>query len=179
VPPGSGRISYTVDQSFVGGLDISYMPQSVTAFSGSIAENVAYPDSKIDPLKVEKALDAVGFRIDKHRLTHGLETLVGPGELQLSGGEAQRLQLARLIYHHSPFILIDEGTSALDPGLEKLVLNRARELARAGSVVVMIAHRPAAVDFADDIVVMDSGRVLRAGPRADVMNSREFKAVFV
>lgn len=179
VSPGSGRISYKVDHSFAGGLDISYMPQSVTTFPGSIAENVAYPDSKIDVLKAEKALDAVGFRLDSHRLTRGVETLVGPGELQLSGGEAQRLQLARLMYHRSPFILIDEGTSALDPGLEKLVLNRARELAKDGSVVVMIAHRPAAVDFADDVIVMDGGRVLRVGPRAEVMASHEFRSVFV
>jgi ABC-type multidrug transport system fused ATPase/permease subunit len=179
VSPGAGRIKYTVDKTFAGGLDISYMPQSVTTFPGSIAENVAYPNSKIDLLKVEKALDAVGFRLDTHRLTNGFETLVGPGELQLSGGEAQRLQLARLIYHRSPYILIDEGTSALDPGLEKLVLTRARELAKAGSVVVMIAHRPAAVDFADEVVVMHNGRVVRVGPRTDVTASQEFRAVFV
>jgi ATP-binding cassette subfamily B protein len=179
VSPGAGCIKYSVDQTFAGGLDISYMPQSVTTFPGSIAENVAYPNSKIDLLKVEKALDAVGFRLDTHRLTKGLETLVGPGELQLSGGEAQRLQLARLMYHRSPYILIDEGTSALDPGLEKLVLTRARELAKAGSVVIMIAHRPAAVDFADEVVVMHSGRVVRVGSRPDVTASHEFRTVFV
>jgi ABC-type multidrug transport system fused ATPase/permease subunit len=116
--------------------------------------------------------------MDQRRLNQGLETRVGAGELQLSGGEAQRLQLARLIYHKSPFILIDEGTSALDPELEKQVLVQARELAKSGSVVIMIAHRPAATDFADELIVMDQGRFSKVGPRSEVADSADFRRVF-
>ena len=157
---------------------ISYMPQQVPTFPGSVAQNVAYPEQEIDFSRVKTALAAVGWAVDSRRLNNGLQTIVGAGELQLSGGEAQRLQLARLIYHKSPFILIDEGTSALDPELEKQVLVQARELAKSGSVVVMIAHRPAAADFADELIVMDHGRFSRVGSRPEVMLSPEFRRVF-
>jgi ABC-type multidrug transport system fused ATPase/permease subunit len=157
---------------------ISYMPQQVPTFPGTIAQNVAYPEQSIDLARVEAALAAVGWTMDQRRLNQGLKTRVGAGELQLSGGEAQRLQLARLIYHKSPFILIDEGTSALDPELEKQVLVQARELAKSGSVVIMIAHRPAATDFADELIVMDQGRFSKFGPRSEVITSSDFRRVF-
>lgn len=176
----SGEIKYELADGidFPDRLLISYMPQQVPTFPGSVAQNVAYPEQEIDFSRVESALAAVGWAIDSRRLNHGLQTIVGAGELQLSGGEAQRLQLARLIYHRSPFILIDEGTSALDPELEKQVLVQARELAKSGSVVVMIAHRPAATDFADELIVMDHGRFSRVGSRSEVMLSPEFRRIF-
>lgn len=176
----SGTIKYELDKSKYRGLylDISYMPQSVPTFPGSVAENVAYPDKVIDLTKVETSLHSVGFRLDNPRLQYGVKTTVGPGGLQFSGGEAQRLQLARLVYHKSPFVLIDEGTSALDPELETQVLKQAKELAHAGSVVIVVAHRPAAIEFADELIVMQNGRFARVGARAEVVGSAEFKKVF-
>ena len=120
----------------------------------------------------------VGFSVDPERLPQGVETLVGASALQLSGGQLQRLQLARLVYHHAPFLLIDEGTSALDPELEKLVLSRAVEVARSGAVVIMIAHRRAAVDVADEVLVMEEGRIAVSGARSIIVDSTEFKRVF-
>ncbi len=176
----SGSLQYALDDKvrLSQRLLISYMPQQVPTFPGTIAQNVAYPEQTIDLARVEMALAAVGWAIDQRRLNQGLQTRVGAGELQLSGGEAQRLQLARLIYHKSPFILIDEGTSALDPELEKQVLVQARELAKSGSVVIMIAHRPAATDFADELIVMDQGRFSKVGPRSEVIASSDFRRVF-
>lgn len=176
----SGSLTYELDDKMrlSQRLLISYMPQQVPTFPGTIAQNVAYPEQSIDLVRVETALAAVGWTMDQRRLNQGLETRVGAGELQLSGGEAQRLQLARLIYHKSPFILIDEGTSALDPELEKQVLVQARELAKSGSVVIMIAHRPAATDFADELIVMDQGRFSKVGPRSEVADSADFRRVF-
>lgn len=176
----SGTVKYELDKSKYRGLylDIAYMPQSVPTFPGSVAENVAYPNHLVDFTKVEASLHSVGFRLDNPRLQRGVKTTVGPGGLQFSGGEAQRLQLARLVYHKSPFVLIDEGTSALDPELETLVLKQAKELAHAGSVVIMVAHRPAAIEFADELIVMRNGRFARVGARAEVVGSAEFKEVF-
>jgi ABC-type multidrug transport system fused ATPase/permease subunit len=176
----SGSLQYELDDKvrLSQRLLISYMPQQVPTFPGTIAQNVAYPEQTIDLARVEMALAAVGWAIDQRRLNQGFQTRVGAGELQLSGGEAQRLQLARLIYHKSPFILIDEGTSALDPELEKQVLVQARELAKSGSVVIMIAHRPAATDFADELIVMDQGRFSKVGPRSEVIASSDFRRVF-
>jgi ATP-binding cassette, subfamily B, bacterial MsbA len=176
----NGSIEYCVDgkRDFSSRLDIIYMPQISLVFPGSIAENVAYPEQDIDYERVLDALLAVGLIIDDKGLKDGLRTLVGPGELQFSGGEAQRLQLARLIYHKAPFVLIDEGTSALDPELEHLVLMKARDLVKTGVVVIMIAHRPAATEFADEIIVMRDGEITKTGRRADVVVSSEFREVF-
>ena len=175
----SGSIEYCVGPNFNSGvLDISYMPQAVTTLPGSIAENVSYPNEVCDLKRVEESLKLVGFSLEGERTPKGVETLVGPAQLQLSGGQAQRLQLARLQYHRSPMVLIDEGTSALDPELEKIVLSRARQIARDGAVVVMVAHRPAAVEFADELIVMREGKIARVGTREEVMASAEFKSVF-
>ena len=175
----SGVVEYSVGPGFDDrSLDIAYLPQAVPLIPGKIAENVSYPNLTYDVNRVREALAKVGFRVESERLTQGVETLVGASALQLSGGQLQRLQLARLVYHHSPFLLIDEGTSALDPELEKLVLSRAMELARSGCVVIMIAHRRAAVDVADEVLVMEEGRIAVSGTRAVVVESEEFKRVF-
>lgn len=173
-----GSIKYRILDDLQDRLDICYMPQSVPTFPGTIAENVAYPHLSFDINRIRSSLLAVGFPLASSRIENDLERIVGPGHLQLSGGESQRLQLARLVYHRAPFILIDEGTSALDPELEKQVLKEARELARSGSVVIMIAHRPTAVEFADEILIMREGRVVSVGPYSEVISSPEFKAIF-
>ena len=177
--PEHGLIRYQLREDVGNRLDISYMPQSVPTFPATLAENVAYPNPSFDLERVRSALLAVGFPLESARIENNLLKSVGPGQLQLSGGESQRLQLARLVYHRSPFILIDEGTSALDPEIEKQVLLQARELARLGSVVIMIAHRPAAVELADEILIMSHGRLVREGSYSEVLSSPEFKAIFV
>ena len=178
-PVDSGTIGYQVGPGFEErSLDIAYMPQAVPLIPGQLAENVSYPQATFNQEKVALALDTVGFSLDKDRLPNGIRTLVGPSALQLSGGQAQRLQLARLVYHHAPFVLVDEGTSALDPEIEQLVLAHVRRLARDGAIVIMIAHRLAAVDMADEIVVMDHGRLVLTGNRDFVSQHPEFQAVF-
>jgi len=175
----SGVVEYYVGPGFDDrSLDIAYLPQAVPLIPGKIAENVSYPSLAYDLNRVREALVKVGFSVDSERLSQGVETLVGASALQLSGGQLQRLQLARLVYHHAPFLLIDEGTSALDPGLEKLVLSRALEVARSGAVVIMIAHRRAAVDVADEVLVMEEGKIAVSGARGIVVDSTEFKRVF-
>jgi subfamily B ATP-binding cassette protein MsbA len=157
---------------------ISYLPQAIPEVPCELGEGVAYPRLRYQPARAREALDSVGFQIDASRLPDGLATRVGPAGLRLSGGQAQRLQLARVAYHRSPVILIDEGTSALDPEMEKLVLSRIRKLADEGAVVVMIAHRLAAVEASDEVLVMSQGALVKSGKTSDVLRSGEFLAVF-
>ncbi len=177
--PQCGTVEFFASEQFADRtMDVVYMPQSVPVIPCAIAENVAYPLNDSDEGRVQLALDAVGFSLDATRMPQGLRTFLGGQGLKLSGGQAQRLQLARLAYHHAPFVLIDEGTSALDPEMEKIVLSKVRSLAASGSIVMTIAHRRAAVDAADQVLVMDHGRLVAHGPRDDVINSPTFQAVF-
>lgn len=178
-PRSGGVIEYCIGSGFDDRtLDIAYLPQQIPMIPASIGENVSYPHENFDPARVHRAFDKVHFKLDPERLLHGLETLVGPGGLQLSGGQLQRLQLARLVYHHAPFVLVDEGTSALDPEMEQTVLSFLRGLARSGAIVIMIAHRKAAVEVSDEIIVLANGRMVAHGSPLDVMQSEHFTEIF-
>lgn len=178
-PVFSGAINYFYGPEVsTEALQIVYMPQQVPVIPGKLAENVSYPNIVYNQKRVAASLSAVGFAVEESRMPHGLETMVGPGALQLSGGQLQRLQIARLAYHHAPYVLVDEGTSALDPELEQAVLTHIREIARAGAVVIMIAHRKSAVDISDEVLVMENGRLAVAGVTRDVVNTDHFQAVF-
>jgi len=83
--------------------------------------------------------------------------------------------LARLLYHSAPLVLVDEGTSALDPGSEERVSTVLQTLAQRGSCVVMIAHRKALAARADRLVLLHEGRVAEQGPAAEVMASDAYQ----
>lgn len=178
-PLDGGSINYFIGPDFDDRtLDIAYLPQQIPIIPARIGENVSYPHSEFDPARASHALDTVHFQLDADRLTDGLDTKVGPGALQLSGGQLQRLQLARLVYHHAPFVLVDEGTSALDPEMEKVVLAFVRRLAYSGAVVIMIAHRKAAVEASDELVVLSEGSLIASGSTTEIMKTDIFRDIF-
>ncbi|MCX6118610.1 MAG: ABC transporter ATP-binding protein [Proteobacteria bacterium] len=157
---------------------ISYVPQHLGVIPTSIALNVAYPDQTAQMAHVAKSLEAANLYLESARLTKGLDTELGGDNLHLSGGQLQRLFLARLAYHQSPFVLIDEGTSALDPGTEAAVLQMIRELANQGACVIMIAHRLQAAMNSDEVLILKEGRLVESGPAEQIKQSNEFKDVF-
>lgn len=178
-PLSSGRISGSIAKQFDDRtLDVAYLPQQVPSIPARLGEIISYPFTTFDPARAKKALETIHFSLEKDRLPMGLDTLIGPGGLQLSGGQLQRIQLARLVYHHAPFVLVDEGTSALDPELEKVVLDFVRDLARKGTVVLMIAHRQAAVSASDELLILSDGELKSAGLKSDVTENDYFKDVF-
>ncbi len=179
--PTKGEVRYQVSPVWrERSMDIIYMPQSVVVVPASIAQNISYPKQDYDIKRCEAALLQANFDLlnQTSRLPEGILTEVGPGQVQLSGGQLQRLQLARLIYHNAPFVLVDEGTSALDPKTEAEVLQRIRHLAKMGAVVIVIAHRLAAAEASDEVLLFDHGRLIRRGPPAEVLGSVEGRQVF-
>jgi ATP-binding cassette subfamily B protein len=136
---------------------ICYLPQKIIPLSASIASNVVYPLPSGDSLKIKEALKRVGLEAHIDSLPHGVETPLGDEGQVLSGGQLQRVLLARLWYHQSPVVLIDEGTSALDPELERLVHMLFRELADRGATLILIAHRPTQIAFADEVISLSQG----------------------
>ena len=141
----------------------------------SIGANVAYPDEAWDRQQVLAALAEAGFGAEELAgLPNGIDTLVGQGGRDLSGGQAQRVMLARLNYRDAEFLVVDEGTSALDPAAEQKNYDALRKLAAGGAVVVMVAHRPAALAIADDLTLLEKGRVALTGKGEVVRESTAF-----
>ncbi len=159
--------------------DIGYLPQTYRLFPGTIAQNLSYPYEEEEEDEMWKALAKVGLLEFVKSRTTGLKTHVGEGGLSLSGGQAQRLGLARLIYHRSRLIVIDEGTSALDPEMEVLTLRSLRELVETfGSTVIMVAHRLTALQSADEVMVLKAGQEVFKGEVPELFRGDLWKKLF-
>lgn len=152
--PTSGRILFDPSVHKEG---LGYLPQNVQFFYGSILDNVIYPDTVPDLKKVEDVLKAVDLWKLVLSQENGLNSLVGGGGMDLSGGQNQRIHIARLLYHKYPLILIDEGTSALDPENENLICKMLTSKAKEGASIIMISHRLAPFQYVDEILNLKEG----------------------
>lgn len=147
---------------------IGWVPQNPYLFSDTIAANLrlAKPDAPESDLL--RACERAGLLDFIRSLPNGLETLIGERGARLSGGQAQRLALARAFLKDAPFLLLDEPTSSLDPALEAELQASVRELMQ-GRTTLVIAHRLATVYQADQIVVLDGGKVVEIGKHDELL----------
>ena len=159
-------------------MPISYIPQNILLMPGNVFNNMMYPLESGDQHRVIEALKAVNLYDDLLKLPQQLNTLIGDGGHGLSGGQAQRVLLARLWYHQSPLVLIDEGTSALDPQVEQEIYAFLKTMASKGSTVIMIAHRYSATEISDEILLLENGILMDHGSLAQVKQSEHFSNVF-
>jgi len=141
--------------------------QDVVLFNDSVAANVAL-GSVPDRPRVEDALRAANLLDFARSLPNGIDTLIGHNGSQMSGGQRQRLAIARAIYKDAPILLLDEATSALDSESERLV-QQALDSLMEGRTSLVIAHRLSTVERADRIVVLESGRVVQQGSHAELL----------
>jgi ABC-type multidrug transport system fused ATPase/permease subunit len=144
---------------------ISYVPQKPGMVSGTIAQNIALgiPDEKIDEEWVWECLRLAALDDVVRGMAGGIHASLGKQSDQLSGGQLQRLGLARALYPKPRLIILDEATSALDAGSEAAVSKNIRELGEAVTLVV-IAHRLSTIKHADCVYVVDEGKILASGP---------------
>ncbi len=144
--------------------NLSWLPQQPYLFQGTIYENIAMArnSAKYDDV-VEAARMA---RIDKFisRLPGGYYSLLGENASRLSGGQAQRIALARAFLRDAPFVLVDEPTQNLDPVVEELLLEDMKKLF-SGRTVLMIAHKLTAINIADIVILLDKGKLIDRGDR--------------
>ncbi|MCR8669910.1 ABC transporter ATP-binding protein [Agrococcus sp. HG114] len=149
---------------------IGYVEQDAPALAGSLRDNLrlAAPDATDEQLLA--ALDSVNLADLVERSPRGLDTEVGESGVLLSGGERQRLAIARALLAATPILLLDESTASLDARNEAS-LKAALEVASEGRTTLVIAHRLATVVDADQIVVLDGGRVLARGTHAELLES--------
>jgi len=143
---------------------ISYVPQRPGLVSGAVAENIALGVAKdqIDAERVREALRDAELLQYVESLPEGIWTNIGEHADSLSGGQAQRLGLARALYTKPRLIILDEATSALDAATEASVTSSIHDLG-GDSTVIVIAHRLSTIQHADVVHVMEDGRVVASG----------------
>jgi ATP-binding cassette, subfamily B, bacterial PglK len=143
---------------------ISYVPQKPGMVSGSIADNIALgiPPEDVDSALLQKVVDQAYLRDFIDSLPDGIDTSVGKQVDSLSGGQIQRIGLARALYAQPRLLILDEATSGLDAGSEAFIVKTLRDL-HGEVTVLVIAHRLSAVQHADNVYVMEKGRITASG----------------
>jgi subfamily B ATP-binding cassette protein MsbA len=147
---------------------VGIVSQQTFLFNMSVAENISYgqPDASLEEIiEAAKRANAHEF-IEKMDL--GYDTVIGERGSRISGGQAQRLSIARALLKNPPVLILDEATSALDTESERLV-QAALDALMSGRTVFVIAHRLSTVRHADKIVVMDQGRIVETGTHDELL----------
>lgn len=186
---GSGKTSlvrliarfFDVDQGSVriGGVDvrqlssgqlaaqISQIFQDAYLFQGSIAANIGVGRTDASPEQILQAAEQAGVLEIAARLPQGLDTQVGEGGARLSGGERQRIAIARALLKDAPILLIDEATASLDAENQAVIAQTLARL-RGKRTLIVIAHQLSTVEMADQIVVLENGRIGERGSHAQL-----------
>jgi ATP-binding cassette, subfamily B, heavy metal transporter len=147
---------------------IAVVPQDTVLFNDTIGYNLAFGRPDATPAEVEAAARAAQLHDFIAGLPDGYATLVGERGLKLSGGEKQRVALARAILKRPRILILDEATSALDSATEQTIQRRLRG-ALGGVTTLVIAHRLATIVDADEILVLDKGRIVERGPHEQLL----------
>lgn len=137
-------------------------------FSGTVAENIALADEHPDHERLVYAAEVAEIKEKIALLPMGLNTMIGETGIGLSGGEKQRIFIARAVYKNPDFIFFDEATSSLDANTEMRIMQNLNEFYK-GKTVVIIAHRLSTVRNADNIVYMDDGEIKEQGTHEELM----------
>ena len=152
------------------GSHIGYLPQDIELFDGSIAENIAR-FAEVDSMKVIEAAKRTGIHEMILRFPRGYDTQIGEAGGMLSGGQRQRLGLARAMYGNPAIIVLDEPNANLDDAGERSLLEAVTDLRNSGKTVILITHRPSILGAADLLLVMQDGKIIRCGPRDEVLRA--------
>lgn len=151
------------------GLYVGYLPQNVSLFDGSIAENIAQMDVEPDPEKVVSAAKKARVHDVIQKLPDGYDTKIGDAGTWLSGGQRQRLALARALYRDPVILVLDEPNSALDAEGSEALNTVVREMKEEGKAVVIMTHRPTAISCCDSLLILEEGKVKAYGPRDEII----------
>lgn len=192
-PSGSGKSTlaslicrfYDVQKGniYIGGVDVRNIPkeelmktvsfvfQDNHLIKGSIADNVrlgkkeASQEEVLDALKKAQCLDII------NKFSSGIDTIIGTKGIYLSGGEQQRIAIARAILKNSPILILDEATAFADPDNEIKMQQAIAELAK-DKTVIMIAHRLSTVENVDCIYVVQDGKIVQSGSKEELLNEK-------
>lgn len=154
------------------GQHIGYLPQAVTLFSGTVAENIALLALQPDSDMVVKAAKQANAHEMIMELPDGYNTYLNGNENQLSGGQRQRIALARALYGDPVILILDEPNSMLDAEGSDALNRTVKSIKDSGRAVMLMTHRPAAIAECDLLMVMEKGVATAFGPRDEVMHQK-------
>jgi ABC-type multidrug transport system fused ATPase/permease subunit len=156
---------------------VSHVPQQPHLLHATLAENVSFLDGSVRPEQVTASLSAVGLEELRASIPGGLTAELGPTGRSLSGGQVQRIGIARALVREPKLVVLDEPTSALDIDAERIVGDALTALrGRHDVLVIVIAHRPSTLALCDEMIVLDRGEVVATGGSQDVATRSEFMA---
>jgi ATP-binding cassette subfamily B protein len=147
---------------------IGIVPQDTVLFNDTIGYNIAYGRAGADDAAIEQAARGAAIAGFIERQPEGYATRVGERGLKLSGGEKQRVAIARTLLKNPPILILDEATSALDSRTEAEIMETLEAIER-GRTTIVIAHRLSTIVHADQIVVLEAGRVVERGSHAALL----------
>ncbi|KPW03178.1 ABC transporter ATP-binding protein/permease [Pseudoalteromonas sp. P1-11] len=147
---------------------IAIVPQDTVLFNTSIRENIAYGRPTASDSEIDKAIEMAHLKDFISTLAQGDKTLVGERGLKVSGGEKQRIAIARAILKQSPILIFDEATSALDSHAEQAILKAMRDVTQNHTSIV-IAHRLSTIVDADNILVFKKGELVEQGTHSALL----------
>lgn len=151
---------------------VGVVPQQVERVSASILENICLGDQSPRSEVVASLCDDLGLSSALESLPRGLSTVIGERGVDISGGQAQLIAIARALYRQPDILFLDEATSALDAEAEQRLQKVLRGLATSGKCIIVVAHRMASVRNADTILVMSRGQLLEAGSHEQLLLNR-------
>ena len=176
--PQEGKILYNnLDETEIRFDDlrnqIGFVTQDTNLFSGTIKENLLFVNPSATVEDVMDALTKASCQNLLARAEKGLDTMIGEGGLKLSGGEKQRLSIARALLRKPKLLLFDEATSALDSLTEEEITDTIREISLEGNqITILIAHRLSTIMHADRIYVLEKGDVVETGTHERLLNEK-------
>jgi ATP-binding cassette, subfamily B, bacterial len=176
--PQEGEIFYNGISSHAVDLDqlrsqIGFVTQDTQLFSGTIKENLLFVAPNASDDQCMKALEQAACQTLLARADKGLDTMIGEGGVKVSGGEKQRLSIARALLRNPSLLVFDEATSALDSLTEEEISKTVRELSSARShVTILIAHRLSTIMHADRIFVLEKGHIIEEGKHSELLDEK-------
>jgi PrtD family type I secretion system ABC transporter len=159
------------------GPNVGYLPQDVELFSTSVKENIARLDPDADPENVQEAARLAGVHDMILHLPDGYDTVIGEGHMQLSGGQCQRIGLARALYGRPKLLVLDEPNSNLDGDGEEALIRAIGRAKIWGATVVLVTHQVRLLRAVNKVLVLREGRSALFGDRDDVLEQMRPKKV--
>jgi ATP-binding cassette subfamily B protein len=157
---------------------VAFVPQETFLFSSTLGGNIAFGVEAGSPQQVARAAEIAGLATDIEGFPAGFETVVGERGITLSGGQKQRTAIARAVMRDAPILILDDALSSVDTLTEDRILNGLTGVFR-GRTVILISHRVSTVRNADEILVLEHGRIVERGSHPELVEAGGYYADLV
>ena len=154
---------------------IGYVPQDAFLFSDTIGNNIAFGDKDATMEEVKNAAKNAVVHKNIEKFTNGYETVLGERGITLSGGQKQRVSIARAIIKKPNILLFDDCLSAVDTETEEQILNNLKKISK-GTTTVIVSHRVSSAKNADQIIILDEGKIIEQGDHQTLMEHKGYYA---